>query len=85
MRLSTQRITLTKRHALTISRGTMTGSTNVIVRVEHDGITGIGEMAPSDVTGDTAESAEATVAEWQGSLEDLSPAERQRVGAARPA
>lgn len=80
MRLSTQRITLTKRHALTISRGTMAGSTNVVVRVEHDGIVGMGEMAPSDVTGDTADSAEAQIADWQPALGTLSPFERQRVG-----
>ena len=80
MRLSTQRITLTKRHALTISRGTITGSTNVIVKVEHDGVVGIGEMAPSDVTGDTADSAEAQIDAWQPALDDRSPAERQLVG-----
>ena len=80
MRLSTQRITLTKRHALTISRGTTAGSTNVVVQVDHDGIVGIGEMAPSDVTGDTAESAEQQVAEWQPLVEAMSPVERQRIG-----
>ena len=80
MRLSTQRITLTKRHALTISRGTITGSTNVVVRVEHEGIVGLGEMAPSDVTGDSADSAEAQIAEWQSALGALSPFDRQRVG-----
>ena len=80
MRLSTQRITLTKRHALTISRGTTAGSTNVVVRVEHDGIVGMGEMAPNDVTGDTAESAEHAVAGWQSLVESMSPVERQRIG-----
>ena len=80
MRLSTQRITLTKRHALTISRGTLAGSTNVVIRVEHEGIVGMGEMAPSDVTGDTADSAEAQIAEWQSALATLSPFERQHVG-----
>ena len=55
MRVTSSRIVLTKRHALTISRGTMAGSTNVVVEVSHDGIVGIGEMAPSDVTGDSAE------------------------------
>ena len=79
MRLSTSRLVLTKRHALTISRGTLTGSTNVVVRVDHDGVAGIGEMAPSSVTGDTTESAEAAVAEWQPDLDGVSPLERQRV------
>ena len=59
--MTTERIVLTKRHPLTISRGTSAGSTNVLLSVEHDGIVGIGEMAPSEVTGDSAESAEAAV------------------------
>ena len=58
----------------------MAGSTNVVVRVEHEGIVGLGEMAPSDVTGDTADSAESQIAEWQSALETLSPFDRQRVG-----
>jgi L-Ala-D/L-Glu epimerase len=79
MRLSTERITLTKRYPLTISRGTITGSTNVIVTVEHEGVRGRGEMAPSDVTGDTADTAEQAVAGWCTSLSVVAPYEHQRV------
>ncbi len=61
MQLSTRRVELTKRFALTISRGTITGATSVIVSIEHDGIVGMGEMAPSDVTGDTPELCEAAI------------------------
>src|SRR4051794_4235166 len=81
VRVSTSRVVLTKRHALTISRGTITGSTNVVLRVEHDGIVGLGEMAPSDVTSDTVDAAELAVAAWQEPLIALSPLERQRAAA----
>jgi L-Ala-D/L-Glu epimerase len=79
MRISTQRISLTKLHPLTISRGTVTGSVNVVVSVEHDGIVGLGEMAPSEVTNDTAERAEALIGAWSGGLESLSPFELDRI------
>ncbi len=41
------------RHAFTISRGTRDISPSVTVMVEHDGITGIGEAAPSQRYGET--------------------------------
>lgn len=80
MLITTERLELTKRFPLTISRGTITGSTNVIVRVESNGIVGLGEMAPSDVTGDSAEATEAEVARWSGELGDVEPFELQRIG-----
>jgi L-Ala-D/L-Glu epimerase len=80
--ITSRRVHLTKRHPLTISRGTITGSTNLIVTVIHDGFSGSGEMAPSDVTGDTPESAELDLGEWAEALEDLSPDEFQRIDAA---
>ncbi len=79
MRVTSSRIVLTKRHALTISRGTMAGSTNVVVEVSHDGIVGIGEMAPSDVTGDSAEDTEVTLERWGPLLAPVAPVERQRI------
>ena len=79
MRITTTRITVTKRHALTISRGTETGSVNVVVEVEHDGVVGLGEMAPNDVTGDHADTTEAAVAIWQDALAEASPLDRQSV------
>jgi L-Ala-D/L-Glu epimerase len=81
MRISTQRISLTKRHPLTISRGTITGSVNVVVSVEHDGIVGMGEMAPSDVTNDSADRAEALIAGWSADLEWLCPNELDLIEA----
>jgi L-Ala-D/L-Glu epimerase len=79
MRLSTELLPLTKRYPLTISRGTFTGSTNVLVSVEHDGVIGVGEMAPSPVTGDTAESTVAAVAGWASVLATVAPFELQRI------
>ena len=79
MRISTQRISLTKRHPLTISRGTITGSVNVVVSVEHDGFVGMGEMAPSDVTGDSTDRAELLLGSWADDLESLAPSEFDRI------
>jgi L-Ala-D/L-Glu epimerase len=88
VKITSERIDLVKIHPLAISRGTMFGSTNVVVSVVHDdldahkGIVGLGEMAPSDGTDDTSESAEAAVAavaEWNLSLAALMPTEFQRV------
>lgn len=78
MRVTIERFELRKRHALTISRGTITGSVNLLVRVTHDGITGLGEMAPGDVR-ETADAAEADLAAWATLLEDVAPWEQQRV------
>ena len=78
MRVTIERFELRKRHALTISRGTITGSVNLLVRVDHDGITGMGEMAPGDVR-ETADAAEADLVAWAALLEDVTPWEHQRV------
>jgi L-Ala-D/L-Glu epimerase len=82
MIITSRRVELTKRHALTISRGTIRSSTNVIVTVVHDGVSGHGEMAPSDVTGDTAESFELDLGEWAAVLHDLAPDEFEAIDAA---
>jgi L-Ala-D/L-Glu epimerase len=79
VRITSERIDLVKRHPLTISRGTSAGSTNVVVSVEHEGVVGIGEMAPSEVTEDSAASAESSVAEWVSVLEPLHPTDTQRI------
>ncbi len=79
MQVSTKQLPLTKRHPLTISRGTITGSVNVIVRVEHDGFVGFGEMAPSDVTGDTTDSCENQFTQWAEALASLAPWEFDRI------
>ncbi len=52
-----QHIFVRKRYPLRISRGVITGKTNLFVEVDSDGITGLGEMCPGNLTG--AETAEA--------------------------
>lgn len=79
MHLSWESVPLTKRHALTISRGTITGAVSVVVGVEADGITGYGEMAPSTVTGDTPESCVVDLRRWEPVLERHHPSQRQAV------
>ena len=84
MDITTERFRLMKRHALTISRGTITGSENVLVRIIHPDangrpIEGWGEMAPSDVTDDTADSAVAAAASYAEVLAALAPWDLQRV------
>src|SRR5438128_1774379 len=79
MQIAFEKITVTKRHPLRISRGTNTGGVNVLVRVIHDGIEGWGEMAPSSVTGDTAASAERDLTRWADLLTDLAPWEMQSI------
>ena len=79
MEISLAPLNLTKRVPLRISRGTMAGSTNAIVKVTHDGITGYGEMSPSQVTKDTLESATISVERWQTAFVNASPLERETV------
>lgn len=79
MEISLAPLNLTKRVPLRISRGTMAGSTNAIVKVTHDGITGYGEMSPSQVTKDTMESAAISVERWQTAFVNASPLERETV------
>ena len=79
MEISLAPLNLTKRVPLRISRGTMAGSTNAIVKVTHDGITGYGEMSPTQVTKDTMESASLSVECWQTAFVHASPLERETV------
>jgi L-alanine-DL-glutamate epimerase-like enolase superfamily enzyme len=83
MHLQLSHIQLTKRIPLTISRGTSAGSENLLVAVEHEGITGLGEMAPTS-GGDFAETAETAAADfalWIPLLADCTPWEMQRIEA----
>src|SRR5438552_425232 len=81
MRVRTEKITLTKKYPLTISRGTSTFTEGLLIQVEHDGIIGLGEMAPVNI-GDgpeTAESAQADFERWSTTLESLAPWQMQAV------
>lgn len=46
MRVHIQTFTVRKRFALTISRGTTAQTTNLWVKLEHEGIEGWGEASP---------------------------------------
>lgn len=57
--LTTERLTLTKRHPLAISRGSTVGSRNLFVSLTLGEHTGIGELAPATGSPYTAERGEA--------------------------
>ena len=81
MKLTIERFTVAKRFALTISRGTSTGSENLLVSIEHNGLTGIGEMAPTSggAIAETAEMAEEALERWRPAIEQATPYEWQRI------
>ena len=62
MQLSFYRHDLKLKHPFTIARGTRTVEPVVIVRLEHDGITGFGEAAPSSRYGENEETVQAFLA-----------------------
>jgi L-alanine-DL-glutamate epimerase-like enolase superfamily enzyme len=84
MKIQISTLQLTKRIPLTISRGTSAGSENLIVAVEHEGITGYGEMAPTGggAVAESAETATADFAAWIPVLSDYAPWEMQKIEAA---
>ncbi len=81
MKITLSRFSVTKRHALTISRGTSAGSENLLVGVEHEGVIGIGEMAPTSggAVAETADTAHADVLRWRDLLADVAPWEMQKI------
>jgi L-alanine-DL-glutamate epimerase-like enolase superfamily enzyme len=79
VQIKTTRFTVQKRYPLTISRGTSTGTENLLVEVAAEGVTGRGEMSPAIASGETAEIAEADVSRWAAALSDGSPWEMQRI------
>ncbi len=81
MRVSAEPFVLEKRHALTISRGTNAGTVNLKVVVESEGIEGWGELSPSGVTGDTAETGLSDLEALRPALEALEPWELDRIEA----
>ena len=81
MQIQIQTFTVHKRFALTISRGTTAQTTNIWVRIEHDGIEGWGEAAPFSV-GEKPQTTEAIARSLQAIaplLKALNPLERQRI------
>ncbi len=68
MNLTYQSIRLGKRFPLRISRGVHAASDNLFITLEHDGVTGLGEMAPGSTEG--AATAEAGASAIQTFITD---------------
>ena len=79
MNLTFQELQLTKRHPLTISRGTSGQTDNLIVEITQDGVTGIGEFAPLPLVHEYAEGAKRQLGGLIAPLESVSPHNRQQV------
>jgi len=81
MNIQLSHILLTKRIPLTISRGTSAGSENLLVSMEHEGVTGLGEMAPTSggAIAETAITATFDFNMWTPLLADCTPWEMQRI------
>lgn len=81
MQIHIQTFTVNKRFALTISRGTTAQSTNVLVIIEQDGITGMGEASPFSI-GEGRQTTETIVAYLQKIapiLKNFHPTDRQQI------
>ncbi len=81
MQIQIQTFTVHKRFALTISRGPTAQTTNIWVRIEHDGIEGWGEASPFSIGGQpqTTEAIARSLQAIAPLLRALSPLERQRI------
>lgn len=81
MRISVQPFTVHKRFALTISRGTTAESTNIWLRLEHEGIEGWGEASPFSI-GSTPQAPDvilASLKQLAPKLSGLTPYDRQQI------
>lgn len=81
MQIQVQTFTVHKRFPLAISRHTTTQTTNLFVRLEHEGLEGWGEASPFSI-GDhrqTTESILEGLAEATEILEPFSPIDRQAI------
>lgn len=81
MEIVVSSLPVTKRHALTISRGTSAASNNVLVAVTQDGVTGLGEFSPVGqcTPPENATTATAQLTALAELLKDVSPWEMQKV------
>lgn len=79
MKISTRIARLRLRHTFTISRGSAGESSVVFVEIEHDGITGLGESAPSAFYGHSAQGVLEALEELAPWLADQSPLKYTRI------
>ena len=68
MKLTWEPVGLKLKHTFTISRSSMDVAENVIVRLEHDGIVGIGEAPPSEYYGQNQKTVIAALEKIRGEL-----------------
>ena len=83
MELSLQRVCLTKAVPLAISRGTTAAAEHLLVQIEHDGISGIGETGGFE-TGHRAYATEAIAAELDALAPQLSGLSPEPLQALEP-
>jgi L-Ala-D/L-Glu epimerase len=81
MKIQLHPFTVHKRVPLTISRGTTAHTTNIWVKLSHDGIEGWGEASPFSVGGQpqTSETLLAKLQDIAPQLENVSPTDRQSI------
>ncbi len=80
MQIEVEVFTVNKRFPLTISRGTTSQTTNLWVRISHDGIEGWGEASPFNVGNpQSAETLQAALQEIAPSLEAFNPLQRSSI------
>lgn len=81
MQIHAELFTVNKRFPLTISRGTTAQTTNVWVRVEHDGIEGWGEASPFSLGNhrQSTEMLKEAIAQITPQLAKLNPYQRQQI------
>jgi L-alanine-DL-glutamate epimerase-like enolase superfamily enzyme len=70
MELTAEPLNLKLATPFRIARGVQHEAHNILVRLEADGLTGLGEAAPKSYYGETRESALAAVAQFAGRLGD---------------
>jgi len=70
MKLRTEPFELQTIFEFRIAHGSRRAHRNTLVRLEHDGLEGLGEAAPSHYYGETAETVEAALAAWAPVLGD---------------
>src|SRR5262249_43944837 len=82
MKLRTDPIELYTIFEFRIAHGSRRAHRNTLVRLEHDGIEGLGEASPSHYYGETPGTVSAALAEWGGKLGD-DPVALDRLPAGR--
>ena len=70
MRLRHEPLPLSTRFTFRIARGARQAHENTLVRIEHDGLEGIGEAAPSAYYGESADTVQQALAAWAPHLGD---------------